>query len=91
MHGTDSLLIVDVIEDLWHGSAEGQAMAYSDIRVAERADWLIERVAAAGTLVLRRVGETRAGELAVHRFLSSPYVSVENIVETLAGKRWRTP
>ncbi len=61
-------------------------MAYGDIRVAERADWLIERVAAAGTLVLRRVGETRAGELAVHRFLSSPYVSVENIVETLAAR-----
>ena len=61
-------------------------MAYGDIRVVERADWIIERVAAAGTLVLRRVGETRAGELAVHRFLSSPYVSVENIVETLAAR-----
>ena len=61
-------------------------MAFGDIRVAERADWLIERVATAGTLVLRRVGETRAGELAVHRFLSSPYVSVEGIVETLAAR-----
>lgn len=59
-------------------------MAFGDIRVAERAAWLIERVATVGTLVLRRVGETRAGELAVHRFLSSPYVSVEGIVETLA-------
>jgi len=61
-------------------------MAYGDIRVAERSDWLIERVATTGTLVLRRVGETRAGELAVHRFLSSPYVSVANIVETLAAR-----
>jgi hypothetical protein len=61
-------------------------MAFGDIRVAERADWLIERVATAGTLVLRRVGETRAGERAVHRFLSSPYVSVESIVETLAAR-----
>jgi len=61
-------------------------MAYGDIRVAERADWLIERVATAGTLVLRRVGETRAGEQAVHRFLSSPYVSVERIIETLAAR-----
>jgi len=61
-------------------------MAYGDIRVADRADWLIERVATAGTLVLRRVGETRAGEVAVHRFLSLPYVSVENIVETLAAR-----
>jgi hypothetical protein len=61
-------------------------MAFGDIRVAERADWLIERVATAGTLVLRRVGGTRAGERAVHRFLSSPYVSVESIVETLAAR-----
>jgi len=61
-------------------------MAFGNIRVAERADWLIERVATAGTLVVRRVGETRAGERAVHRFLSSPYVSVESIVETLAAR-----
>jgi len=61
-------------------------MSFGDIRVAERADWLIERVATAGTLVLRKIGETRAGEKAVHRFLSSPYVSVDRIVETLAAR-----
>jgi len=61
-------------------------MSFGDIRVAERADWLIERVATAGTLVLRKIGQTRAGEKAVHRFLSSPYVSVERIVETLAAR-----
>src|ERR1700712_5839274 len=31
---------------------------------------LIERVAATGSLVIRKLGETRAGELAIHRFLS---------------------
>lgn len=61
-------------------------MAFGDIRVAERADWLIERVATAGTLVLRKLGETRPGEKAIHRFLSSPHVSVERIVETLAAR-----
>jgi hypothetical protein len=61
-------------------------MSFGDVRVAERADWLIERVATAGTLVLRKLGETRAGEKAVHRFLSSPHVSVERIVETLAAR-----
>src|SRR5450756_128292 len=61
-------------------------MSFGDVRVAERADWLIERVATAGTLVLRKLGETRAGEKAVHRFLSSPYVSVDRIVETLAAR-----
>lgn len=61
-------------------------MAFGDIRVAQRADWLIERVATAGTLVLRKLGETRPGEKAIHRFLSSPHVSVERIVETLAAR-----
>lgn len=61
-------------------------MSFGDIRVDRRADWLINRVAATGSLVLRRVGETRAGEMAVHRFLSSPYVSVSRIVETLSGR-----
>jgi hypothetical protein len=61
-------------------------MSFGDVRVAGRADWLIDRVAATGSLVLRRLGETRAGEMAVHRFLSSPYVSVERIVETLAAR-----
>lgn len=79
-------MITDVIQGLQGDFAEGFAMAFGDIRVAERADWLIERVATAGTLVLRRVGETRAGERAVHRFLSSPYVDVERIVETLCAR-----
>jgi hypothetical protein len=61
-------------------------MSFGDIRVAARAGWLIDRIAATGSLVLRKIGETRAGEMAVHRFLSSPYVSVERIVETLAGR-----
>jgi len=77
-------MIIDVIQELSADFAGGSAMTFGDIRVAERADWLVERIATAGTLVLRRVGETRAGECAVHRFLSSPHVNVERIVETLA-------
>ena len=61
-------------------------MAFGDIRVAERADWLIERIAAVGSVVLRKVGETRAGEMAAHRFLSSRYVSTEAIVATLSAR-----
>jgi hypothetical protein len=76
----------DVIQGFPTGLAEGGAMSFGDIRVAERADWLIERVATAGTLVLRKLGETRAGEKAVHRFLSSHHVSVDRIVETLAAR-----
>jgi hypothetical protein len=55
-------------------------MAYGDIRVARRAEWLIEQVARTGSLVVRDLGETRAGEAAIHGFLSSPYVSVDAIV-----------
>jgi len=61
-------------------------MAFGDIRVAERADWLIERMVALGTVVLRHIGGSRSGEMAVHRFLSSPYVSTENIVGTSAAR-----
>ncbi len=61
-------------------------MSYGDIRVAHRADWLIERIAATGSVVVRKLGASRAGEMAIHRFLSSPYVSVEGIVESLAAR-----
>ena len=61
-------------------------MPYGDKRVEERADWLLERIVATGSVVLRRLGEARAGEMAVHRFLSSPYVSVERIVEAISGR-----
>jgi hypothetical protein len=61
-------------------------MAFGDTRVAQRSEWLIDRVAATGTLVLRRIGETRAGEMAASRFLSSPHVSVDRIVRTLSGR-----
>jgi Transposase DDE domain len=86
MHGSDSLMNAILIQGLGGDSAGDLAMAFGDIRVAERADFLIGRVAALGTLVIRRLGGDRAGEMAVHRFLSSPYVSVEAIVETVAAR-----
>jgi hypothetical protein len=61
-------------------------MSFGDVRVDRNAEWLLERIAATGSVVLRKLGETRSGEMAVHRFLSSPYVSVERIVETAAGR-----
>jgi hypothetical protein len=75
---------LQMIQDLRY-DLEGP-MSFGDVRVAERAEWLINRVAATGSLVLRKLGETRAGEMAAHRFLSSPYVSVDRIVETLAHR-----
>jgi hypothetical protein len=86
MPESDSTMIINLIQGFSTDSAGGIAMAFGDIRVAQRADWLIERVASTGTVVVRKLGETRAGEKAVHRFLSSHYVCVERIVETLAAR-----
>ena len=82
---SDSLVIINLIQGLSDDSA-GELAMFGDIRVARRADWLIDRVVAIGSLVLRRIGETRKGELAVGRFLSSPYVSVDRIVKTAAAR-----
>ena len=86
MQESDSIGIANLIQGLGVHLAGGFAMSFGDIRVAQRADWLVDRIAALGTLVLRRIGETRAGEMAVHGFLSSPYVSVAGIVETVAAR-----
>ena len=61
-------------------------MAIGDIRTERRADWFIERVFSTGSLVLRAIGRNRAGEVAAHRFLSSPYVSAETVSGTLAAR-----
>ena len=41
---------------------------------------LIERVTATGSLVIRKLGATRAGELAIHRFLSAPSVTCQEML-----------
>lgn len=60
--------------------------AFGDPRRAERGMRLFERVIATGTLVQRRIGGDRAGELAVHRFLGSPAVRTEEIVSTVCER-----
>jgi hypothetical protein len=66
-----------------HGEPIG---SFGDVRRAERGAWLFDRIVATGSLVLRRVGGTRAGEIAAHRFLDSPQVTAAEIIETL-GQR----
>src|SRR3954471_23322160 len=86
MQETDSIVEANQIQGLSTDAAGDLTMSFGDIRVAQRAEWMIERIAALGTVVVRQIGETRAGEVAAHSFLSSPHVSVEAIVET-AGAR----
>lgn len=64
----------------------GTIGAFGDVRRAARGAWLFERIVATGSLVLRKVGGDRAGEMAAHRFLDAPQVSAGEIVETLARR-----
>src|SRR5262249_53046574 len=41
-----------------------------DVRRDERAEWILERIVASGSLVLRELGGTRSGEMAAHRLVS---------------------
>lgn len=59
---------------------------FGDRRRAERGAWVFERIVATGSLVIRQIGEDRAGEIAAHRFLSSPEVTPAEIIETLSER-----
>ena len=60
--------------------------SYGDVRLEARGDELIERISGLGTLVLRKLGGNRAGEMGAHRFLSSPKSSVAAIADTLSER-----
>jgi hypothetical protein len=59
---------------------------FGDARRAAAGAFVLERVVATGSLVVRRLGGDRAGEMTVHRFLSSPAVRVGEIIETAAAR-----
>ena len=61
---------------------------FGDARRAAIGTALIERATATGSLVIRKLGATRAGELAFHRFLAAPSVTHTEMSETL-GQRTR--
>ena len=59
---------------------------FPDIRLSLRAEELYERIVATGSLVLRRLGGDRAGEIAAHRFLDNERVSAEIILDSLSQR-----
>ena len=59
---------------------------FGDVRLAERAEKICEAIVATGSVVLRRLGGTRAGEIAAHRFLGNERVTAEGIIETLSAR-----
>jgi hypothetical protein len=62
---------------------------FGDVRVDERGSWMFEQIVATGSLVLRRIGGDRAGEIAAGRFLASPGVTAEAIIGTHAERTRR--
>jgi hypothetical protein len=65
---------------------------FGDVRRAERGAWLFDRIVSTGSLVCRKVGGDRAGEMAAHRFLASRAVTAPEIIATLGmqtGERCR--
>ena len=59
---------------------------FGDARRAAIGTEMMERAVATGSLVIRKLGVDRAGEMAMHRFLSAPSVSCEEMLETLGAR-----
>ena len=59
---------------------------FGDARRAAVGTALIDRVVATGSLVIRKLGVDRAGEMAIHRFLSAPSVSCAEMLQTLGSR-----
>lgn len=59
---------------------------FGDLRVSLRSQWFLERIVATGSLVLRRLGVNRAGEMAAQRLLASPYASVDAVIDTVSAR-----
>jgi hypothetical protein len=58
-----------------------QTYSFGDIRLDRRGDIITEQIVATGSLVLRRFGGGRSGELAAARFLASAKVTPEAILD----------
>ena len=59
-------------------------VGFGDIRVAKRSDWFLQRIVATGSLVVKRLGGDRAGEISAHRLLSSPHASLAALIDTIS-------
>lgn len=57
-----------------------------DVRTSARGAWLLDQIVSLGTLVLKDLGGGRAGEMAAHRYLSSPYVTTQGVLEALGAR-----
>ena len=67
----------------WPGAAEHwqRGLDMGDIRLDRMSEHLTERAAQTGSLVVKKLGATRAGEVAAGRFLANPNVDPAMILE----------
>jgi hypothetical protein len=63
---------------------------FGDKRLARRGAIVFNQIVSSSSLVQRRVGKTRAGELGMARFLESPRVTKEAMLETEAERTARS-
>jgi hypothetical protein len=63
-----------------------QTYSFGDIRLDRRGDVITEQIVATGSVVLRRFGGERRGELAAARFLASSKVTPEAIIDIHATR-----
>ena len=68
------------------GGREDALGGFGDVRRAAVGTRLMQRVLDTGSLVIRKLGCDRAGEIAIHRFLSAPAVTCGEMVATLAAR-----
>ena len=61
-----------------------QTYSFGDVRLDRRGETVAQQIVATGSLVLRRFGSGRDGEVAAGRFLASPKVTAEAIIDTHA-------
>jgi len=57
-----------------------------DARTSARGAWLFDQIVSLGTVVVKDLGGGRAGEIAAHRYLSSPYVTSQGVLEALGAR-----
>jgi hypothetical protein len=81
---TDS--VTAVYRAAWMIEQIGTLGYFGDARRAAVGTELIDRVVATGSLVIRKLGVDRAGEMAIHRFLSAPSVSCAEMLQTLGSR-----
>jgi len=71
---------------VWKMDRVGALGYFGDARRAAVGTALIDRVTSTGSLVVRKLGIDRAGELAFHRFLAAASVSCTEMLQTVGSR-----